>query len=111
MKLTKLLTLTLGLTISLHLYAIDHKGITQPKLSNDRFTLIEDGEPTSILISANEIEGVVMATENLQKDFYAVAGKQPSLVKRPNSKQMIIVGSLESDYIQQIIARGKIDAK
>lgn len=91
--------------------AIDNKGITYSELSPERFTLVENGTPTSVLIDEQENAGVMIAARNLQEDFGRVTGQQAPLVHAPQSKRMIIVGTLGSRYIKELTKQGKIDEK
>lgn len=88
--------------------AKDHKGITQNILSAERFTLIEQSAPVDILIAADEMKGIRIAAENLQKDFARVSGKQARLLTSAPKNRCVIVGSMQSAYIQQIIKVGKL---
>ena len=56
---------------------------------------------------------MLIAVQNLQKDFERVCGKQAQLFNSPTSdtKQCIIVGSLESPYVKQLIKAKKLDEK
>lgn len=91
--------------------AIDNKGITYSELSPERFTLVENGTPTPVLIDEQENAGVMIAARNLQEDFGRVTGQQAPLVHAPQSKRMIIVGTLGSRYIKELTKQGKIDEK
>lgn len=92
------------------LWGIDHKGITIAGLSADRFTLLEKGAPTAILLDENENVGVQIAARNLQQDFARVSGKEAELKYVPGAKRMIVAGMLQSRYIQQLVKGGKLDA-
>ena len=91
--------------------AIDNKGITYSELSPQRFTLVENGMPTPVLIDEQENAGVMIAAKNLQEDFGRVTGRQASLVHAPQGERMIIVGTLGSRYIKELAKQGKIDEK
>lgn len=91
--------------------AIDNKGITSSELSPERFTLVENGVPTPVLIDEQENVGVMIAAKNLREDFGRVTGQQASLVHAPQGKRMIIVGTLGSRYIKELAKQGKIDEK
>ena len=95
--------------ISLNVSAIDNKGITTNELSPDRFTLIENGVPATILIDNNEDAGVMIAARNLQEDFGRVSGNQSALIFESNNDRLIIVGTLDSRYIKELIKNKKID--
>lgn len=104
-----LLLVLLSAMTSLQVLAIDNKGITFNELSPDRFTLIENGVPGKILIDENEDAGVMIAARNLQEDFARVSGSPAPLLLEPNDSRLIIVGTLESRYIKELIKNKKID--
>ncbi len=108
-KVFSLLFVLMVMTIGLN--AKDHQGITFSELSPDRFTLIADGVPTDILMSEDDMEGVKIAAGNLVADFERVCGRKPQIKPQASGKRLIIVGSLESRYIQQMVKARKIDAK
>ena len=91
--------------------AIDNKGITNSSLSGDRFTLIEKASPTPILIDAAEDEGIQIAVRNLSEDFKRVCNTSANIQNQPNVKQLIIIGSLNSSFIKQLIKKKLIDEK
>lgn len=109
-QLSSIFTLCL-LIFSSAVYAKDHKGITSTNLSAERFTLIKQSVPTDILIAEDEMKGIRIAAENLQKDFARVSGKQANLLTTAPKNQCIIVGSMQSPYIQKIIKAGKLNGK
>ena len=63
-----------------------------------------------IVTDKNDYEGVLLAAENLQKDFLAVCGQKPQL-KNNATEGCILVGSMQSALIKRIIASGKISKK
>ena len=91
--------------------AADHKGISYNELSSDRFTLIENGNPISLLLDETDDIGVQIAAKALQNDFKMVSGKEAKLLNEPSEKSVVIIGTLESKYIKQIIKSKKIDKK
>lgn len=92
--------------------AIDHPGITHRSSDASRFTLINNNTPNAILIDADEDAGIRLAANNLQQDFFCVCGNRPDVVTTaPSADRMIIVGSLNSQYIKQIAKRKLIDLK
>ncbi|SHG39920.1 glycosyl hydrolase 115 family protein [Dysgonomonas macrotermitis] len=99
----------LSILFSLNIWAIDNKGITFSELSTDRFALVERGIPTAILIDESEDPGVVIAANNLQADFARVSGNRASLLFKPEANRLIIVGTLGSRYIRELVANKKID--
>ena len=91
--------------------AADHKGISYNELSSDRFTLIENGNPISLLLDETDDIGVQIAANALQNDFKMVSGKEAKILNEPSEKSVVIIGTLESKYIKQIIKSKKIDKK
>ena len=108
-QLSSLLTLCL-LLLSTTVTAKDHKGITSTTISAERFTLINQSNPADILIAANEMKGIRIAAENLQADFARVSGHKAQLMTTAPKGKCIIVGSLQSPYIQKMVKEGKINA-
>ncbi len=90
--------------------AKDHKGITTSAIGEGRFTLIERATPAKILMAEDELKGVQIAAQNLQVDFERVCGKKAQLLNETPQGKCIIVGSLQSTYIQKIVKAGKLDA-
>lgn len=90
--------------------AIDNRGITFSQLASDRFTLVENGTPNAILIDEQEDTGVMIAAKNLQNDFERVTGKAADLLFEPGVKRVVIVGTLKSRYIKELVKAKKIDA-
>ena len=88
--------------------AADNKGISFNELSSDRFTLIENGKPVQILADEADKTGVQIALKALQKDFKAVAGQEAKVIYDAAgiSGKPVIVGTIDSKYIAQII-KGK----
>lgn len=91
--------------------AADHKGISFNELSSDRFTLIENGNPISLLLDETDDIGVQIAAKALQKDFKMVSGKEAKILNEPSEKSVVIIGTLESKYIKQILKNKKLDKK
>ena len=94
---------------TVQMMAIDHKGIAHFDLSPDRFPVIAGGSPTAILADAADNSAVQIALKALQKDFKAVGGTEASILNEPRSGRMIIVGTIGTKYISQILDSGKID--
>ena len=89
--------------------AIDNKGIAHNELSPDRFAVITNGKPTTILADENDNVAIQIALKALQKDFKAVSGNVATIYNKVSADKMIIVGSIDSKFIAPIIAAGKID--
>lgn len=95
----------------LGLQAIDNKGIVFQELSSERFTLISDGQPLSVLIDQSDNIGVRIAVTALINDFKMVSGVEPKLITEPTEKRVVIIGTLESEHIKRLIKSKKIDQK
>ena len=93
--------------------AKDHEDIVTENLNSGGFTLISQSKPVGVIVAENDKKGVLIAVQNLQKDFERVCGKQAQLFNSPTSdtKQCIIVGSLESPYVKQLIKAKLLDEK
>ena len=89
--------------------AIDHPKATLPLVSSERFTLVEDGQPVSIVVSRTEDKAILRAADNLVLDFERVTGNKPSVSDVPQSACPIIIGSLDSPLVNQMVQRGKFD--
>ena len=98
-----------AMTFVLTAKAIDHPKATLPVVSSDRFTLVKDGNPVGVVVSPTENTAILRAAENLVDDFERVTGKRPSLTHKPSAKTTIIIGSLESPLIKEMVSAGKFD--
>ena len=90
-------------------WAIDNKGITFGQPAADCFTLVEGGEVTPILLDEKDDIGVAIAAKNLQDDFRKVTGMQAELLHSVKGKRLIVVGSLESRFVKELVKTKKID--
>lgn len=72
------------------------------------FAVVKGGKPVSVVCSYDDYEGVRMAAANLAKDFGRVSGTDAALVQEPQG-ECVIVGSLKSGVIQQLVKAGKVD--
>ncbi len=88
--------------------AIDNPGITVPTLSPDRFTLIENGTPAMLLMDEDDNIAVRIAAGNLCEDFKRVCGSRAHISNEVKSSRMLIVGSLDSKFIKELVRRKKI---
>ena len=95
--------------ISFFAIAKDHSSITYNCLSPDRFTLISDSTPIDILYDPSDFKGVRIALDNLCSDFERVCGTKAALCTSPSDRKMILVGSLDSQLIQRLADKGKMD--
>ena len=106
--LKPLLSLAASLFV-LHANAIDHPGATLPVVSAERFTLVLNGQPAPIVVSHDEDKAILRAADNLVKDFERVTGNRPVLSADVQSSRPVIIGSLESPLIMEMVKRGKFD--
>lgn len=108
----KLIILLILLAFKAGAFAKDNDGIVSENLGADRFTLISQSQPVSIVVANDDLKGIQIAARNLQQDFERVCGKKAELLDAPNAdtKQCVIAGSLDSPLIKQIAKSGKIDA-
>ena len=104
--ITMLMAALLGAS---QLMAIDNKGIARYEQSEGCFPVISDCSPTAILADEEDNIAVQIALKALQKDFKAVSGHEAEISYEPSEGRMIIVGTIGSKYISQIIAAGKLD--
>ncbi|MDO4461883.1 MAG: glycosyl hydrolase 115 family protein [Bacteroidia bacterium] len=102
-------TLLLTFLVAIAVQAKDNKGITHFSLSSDRFTLVENGKSLPILVDENDNSAVQIALKSLAADFGRVTGTDAQIVNTPTSGKSIIVGSLDSKFIKQLIKSKKID--
>ena len=89
--------------------AIDHPKATLPTVSADRFTLVQDGTPVTIIVNKSEDTAILRAANDLVKDFGRVTGNMPALVESATADRAIIIGSLDSPFIKDMVSRGKFD--
>lgn len=109
MKVKHIITVCCVLLGGTTVRAIDHKGITYSELSSERFTLVEAGKPVPILMDESDDVGVKIAVTNLQDDFAKVTGTKATLLSHAEGHRPVIVGTLNSCYIKELIKQKKID--
>ena len=98
---------TLGI---LRAEAIDHPGATLPVASPERLSLVSAGKPLPIVVSSNDNPAVLHAAKNLQKDFERVTGILPFMGDDTQAETAIIIGTLDSPLIKEMVSKGRIDA-
>ncbi len=83
------------------------------KKSDAALAVAKGGKVLNIVYDAQEDEGVRIAIENLQNDIKAVTGVAPTLnTQLPTlNASCIIIGSLNSQFIQQLTKKGKVAKK
>ena len=84
--------------------------VTFQKNSNSCLAVVQSGKPVSILFDAHDDEGVGMAVDNLCADFERVSGVKAQLVGTPE-KECVIVGTLHSSFIKQMVQSGKLSVQ
>ena len=101
------------LALTLCASAKDHEGIVTENINGGGFTLIVKSKPVALLVADSDRKGVLIAARNLQKDFERVCGTEAQLLNAPvaDTKRYVIVGTMESPYIKQMVKAKKIDAK
>ena len=90
--------------------AIDHPGATLPVASPERLSLVSAGKPLPIVVSSNDNPAVLHAAKNLQKDFERVTGILPFMGDNTQAETAIIIGTLDSPLIKEMVSKGRIDA-
>lgn len=95
--------------LALSVSAIDHPKATLPTVSADRFTLVQNGTPVTIIVNKSEDTAILRAANDLVKDFGRVTGNMPALVESATADRAIIIGSLDSPFIKDMVSRGKFD--
>ena len=83
------------------------------KSSGSDFAVAKSGQVVNIVFDANDDEGVRMAIQSLQADFKAVTDNAPMLTSDllRQTSPCIIVGTLQSQFIQPLLKSGKIQKK
>lgn len=108
--LCRVLLCLFALTSFFDLKAIDHPGATEPVISEERFTLVQNGQPISLLVASSENTAILRAVEDLAEDFCRVTGVKPQISDMYEGERAIIIGSLDSPLIKEILSRGGINA-
>lgn len=104
-NLKALLLLVVMIAISMPIKAVG----TFVNYNSDGFVWIANGKALPILVDEQEDKGVMRAVNNLLNDANAVTGTTPQLIYTPNGQQALIIGTIGSQWIKQLIANGKID--
>lgn len=74
------------------------------------FTWISSNEAAPIIVDDDEDKGVLRAVENLKNDAFMVTGQTPAIINAAKGGKAVIVGTLNSKYIAEILSKGIIDA-
>lgn len=76
----------------------------------DSYLLTTRARVLNILFDPNDDEGVLMALQSLQQDFFKVIGHRPVIATKFQNNIQIIIGSVDkSIHIQELIKQGKIN--
>lgn len=78
---------------------------------NNSFPLVQNKKIVNILLDSKDQKGINLAVENLREDCNRVFGLKPHLMTDVSEGNCIIVGSLNSVYVQQLIKKNKLDKK
>lgn len=78
---------------------------------NNSFPLVQNKKIVNILLDSKDQKGINLAVENLREDCNRVFGLKPHLMTDVLESNCIIVGSLNSIYVQQLIKNKKLDKK
>lgn len=73
------------------------------------FPLVAGGQALQIVVDAQDIEVVTVAVTAFAGDVNLITGIRPSLANAISTAKPMIVGTLNSSFIQQLVATGKID--
>lgn len=77
--------------------------------ANTVFPIIGNGKPLNILFDNDDQKGIGIAVNNLVEDFSRVCGVKPEILNGVPGESCIIIGSLDSKYIKQLIKSKKLD--
>lgn len=110
-RITRFLTCLSAAFILTDAMAIDHPSATLPVLSPDRFTLVSEGKPLPLIVDPGEDTAILRAAEDLASDFERVTGIRPDRPVSRSAENAVIIGSLDSPLIREIISRGLLDPK
>lgn len=76
------------------------------------FPLIAEGTPCPLLTDAHEDAGVAMAVETFREDIRRVCGVLPDMLRETSGrKRCVVIGSLKTPLIRELIGSGKIDGR
>lgn len=105
----KLYSLFILLFVSLALSAAEQFVIF--KKNDKALPIINNGKVVNILYDDTDQKGISIAVKNLIEDFNRVCGVKPEILSDASDNNCIIIGSLESKYIKQLIKSKKLDKK
>lgn len=81
------------------------------KKTDTALPIFNNGKVLNILLDKDDQKGISIAVNNLLEDFNRVCGVKPELLDEAADKNCIIIGSVESKYIKQLIKSKKLDKK
>ena len=105
----KIFIVVISLFVFLSAYSAE-KFITFTR-EESSFPVVANGKVVNIIYDNSDQKGISIAINNLVEDFNRVCGMKPVLLDNPAGNNCIIVGSLESKYIKQLVKSGKLDKK
>lgn len=73
--------------------------------------ILKNGKVVNIIYDNSDQKGISIAINNLVEDFNRVCGVKPELLDEVKDKNCIIIGSIESKYIRQLIKSKKLDKR
>lgn len=109
-KINNSITLSLFLIMTIAFSHAADRFVTF-KSSDKSFPIVFNNKTVNILFDTNDQKGISIAVNNLVEDFNCVCGVKPELLDEVTDKNCIIIGSVESKYIKQLIKSGKLDKK
>lgn len=74
------------------------------------FPIVATGQATQIVVDAQDIEVVTVAATAFAGDVNLITGIQPNVANAISTAKPMIVGTLNSAFIQQLVTAGKLDA-
>lgn len=78
--------------------------------NSNSYLLTSQSEELNILFDSSDDEGILIALQSLQQDFFKVVGHTPVIAAKPQRNIRVIIGSVnKSIYIQELIKQRKID--
>ncbi len=84
--------------------------VTFQKDAANGLAVVKAGKPINILFDNSDDEGLGMAVNSLCADMERVSGTKAQVVSSPE-RECVIVGTLNSSFIQQMIKNGKLSTK
>ncbi|MCC4924030.1 glycosyl hydrolase 115 family protein [Flavobacterium chungbukense] len=114
MKILHLILLLYLIGLSTNSYAINPEKYVVNQTSNENFPLVSKGKIASILVDDKDYAGVLKVTGHFENDIFQVSDLHPKRIKKISEAEdfVVIIGTLgKSEIINQLVKKGKIDAK